>query len=134
MVQHMQIDKVTDHINKRKIKITWSSQQTQKNIGQNMFCHYKNLNKLGIEGTRAVLCLVAQLCQTLCNHVDLSQLGSSVHPRNSPGKNTGEGCHSLLLEGTCINIIKIYLLYMTKAQLTLCSMKENGKPFVQEQE
>ena len=39
--------------------------------------------------------LVAQSCLTLCNSMDSSPPGSSVH-RDSPGKNTGEGCHSLL--------------------------------------
>ena len=39
------------------------------------------------------LCLVAQLCPILCDPVDLP--GSSV-PGDSPGKNTGVGCHSLL--------------------------------------
>ena len=42
-----------------------------------------------------VLCLVTQLCLTLCNPMDCSLLGSSVHG-NSPGKNTGVGCHALL--------------------------------------
>ena len=40
-------------------------------------------------------CLVAQLCPTLCNPVDCSPPGSSVHG-DSPGKNTGVGCHALL--------------------------------------
>ena len=40
------------------------------------------------------LCLVTQLCPTLCNHMDCSPPGSSVHG-NSPGKNTGVGCHGL---------------------------------------
>ena len=40
-------------------------------------------------------CLVAQLCLTLCDSVDCSLPGSSVHG-DSPGKNTGVGCHSLL--------------------------------------
>ena len=35
-----------------------------------------------------VLCLVAQLCPTLCNSMDCSTPGSSVHG-DSPGKNTG---------------------------------------------
>ena len=34
-------------------------------------------------------------CLTLCDPVDCSLLGSSVHG-NSPGKNTGVGCHALL--------------------------------------
>ena len=40
--------------------------------------------------------LVAQLCLTLCDPVDCSLPGSSVHGMNSPGQNTGVGCHSLL--------------------------------------
>ena len=36
-----------------------------------------------------------QLCPTLCNPMDYSPLGFSVHG-NSPGKNTGVGCHALL--------------------------------------
>ena len=45
----------------------------------------------------AMLCLVAQLCPTLCNPMDCSTPGSSVHA-DSPGKNTGVGCHALLQE------------------------------------
>ena len=40
-------------------------------------------------------CLVAQLCLTLCNPMEYSLPGSSVHG-DSPGKNTGVGCHALL--------------------------------------
>ena len=36
-----------------------------------------------------------QLCLTLCNPMDCSLSGSSVH-LNSPGQNTGVGCHALL--------------------------------------
>ena len=36
-----------------------------------------------------------QLCTTVCTPVDYSPLGSSVHG-DSPGKNTGVGCHALL--------------------------------------
>ena len=43
----------------------------------------------------AVLCLVTQLCPTLCEPVDCSRPGSSVHG-DSPDKNTGVGCHALL--------------------------------------
>ena len=38
-----------------------------------------------------VLCLVAQSCPTLCNPVDCSPSGSSVHG-DTPGKNTRVGC------------------------------------------
>ena len=43
------------------------------------------------------LCLAAkshQLCPTLCDPIDGSPPGS--HPWDSPGKNTGVGCHFLL--------------------------------------
>ena len=42
-----------------------------------------------------VLCLVAQACWALCDPVDCSPPGFSVHG-NSPGKNSGVGCHALL--------------------------------------
>ena len=38
---------------------------------------------------------VAQSCPALCNPMDCSVPGSSVHG-DSPAKNTGEGCHALL--------------------------------------
>ena len=39
--------------------------------------------------------LVAQLCPSLWDPIDCSPPGSSVH-RDSPGKNTGVGCHAFL--------------------------------------
>ena len=44
-----------------------------------------------------VLYLVAQLCLTLCNPVDCSPPGSSVHG-DSPCKHTGVSCYALLQE------------------------------------
>ena len=41
------------------------------------------------------VCLVAQSCLTLCDSMDCSPPGSSVHG-GSPGKNTGLGCYALL--------------------------------------
>ena len=43
---------------------------------------------------RAVLCFVTQLCPVLCDPIDCSPPASSVH-KDSPGKNTGVGCHAL---------------------------------------
>ena len=41
-----------------------------------------------------VLCLEAQSFPTLCDSIDCSPPGSSAQ-RDSPGKNTGVGCHAL---------------------------------------
>ena len=43
----------------------------------------------------AVLCLVNQSCLNLCDPMDCSPTGFSVHG-DSPGKNIGVGCHVLL--------------------------------------
>ena len=43
-----------------------------------------------------VCVLVTPSCPTLCDPMDLSPPGSSVHPWDSPVKNTGVGYHSLL--------------------------------------
>ena len=47
--------------------------------------------------TENVLCLVDQSCPTLCNPMDCSWPGSSVHG-DSPGKNIGVGHHAVLQE------------------------------------
>jgi len=49
------------------------------------------------EYSRVVKVKVIQLCLTLCNPMDCSPPGSSVHG-DSPDKNTGLGSHSLLQE------------------------------------
>ena len=41
------------------------------------------------------VCIVTQSCLSLCDPMDCSPPGSSVHG-DSPGKNTGVGCHVLL--------------------------------------
>ena len=45
--------------------------------------------------SRSPMCLVTQSCATLCDPTDCSPPGSSVHG-DSPGKDTGVGCHALL--------------------------------------
>ena len=42
-----------------------------------------------------LLCFVTQLCLNLCDSMYCSLPGSSV-PEDSPGKNTGVGCHAFL--------------------------------------
>ena len=48
-----------------------------------------------VDNECAVLYVVTQSCSTLCNLMDCSPSGSSVHG-GSPGKKTGVACHSLL--------------------------------------
>ena len=50
---------------------------------------------LGLAFLSAVLCLGTQSCPTLGDPMDCSPPGFSVHG-DSPGKNTGVGCHALL--------------------------------------
>ena len=65
--------------------------------------HYCNTSKWSclndyslVWSTRSVcVCLVAQLCLTLCDPMDCNPPGSSIHG-DSPGKNTGVGCHAFL--------------------------------------
>ena len=55
-----------------------------------------HLELIQIHGFKSCLCLVAQSCPALCN-MDWDPPGFFVH-RDSPGKNTGVGCHALLQE------------------------------------
>ena len=63
----------------------WHSQQSRNR------CHLLKSHKISIKCD--VLCLVTQLCLTLCKSMDCSPPGFSVHG-DSPGKNTGMGCHA----------------------------------------
>ena len=45
--------------------------------------------------TCPTVCLVAQSCLTLCDPMDCSPPGFSVRG-DSPGQNTGVGCHAIL--------------------------------------
>ena len=56
------------------------------------FYTYFNAVQLQWLGIALYLCVYAQSRPTLCNLMDCSPPGSSVH-RSSPGKNTGVGCH-----------------------------------------
>ena len=72
--------------------------------------------------------LLSQSCPTLCNPMDFSPPGSSVHG-DSPVKNTGVGCHSLLqgiLPSQGSNPSLLHLLHWQTGSLPLASP---GKPF-----
>ena len=66
-------------------------------LSKNYLCEHSNLQDFNIcmFCCCIVLCLVAQWCPTLCDPMGCSLPDSSVH-ENSPGKNTGVGCHALL--------------------------------------
>ena len=72
-----------------------------------------------------MLCYVcAQSCRTLCNPMDCSPAGSSVHGI-SPGKNTGVGCH-FQLQGVFLtqglNPRLLHLLHWQVDSLPLCHL------------
>ena len=58
------------------------------------YCNYL-LWRVDFSVTCTVLCLVTQSHLMLCDPMDCDSPGSSVHG-DSPGKNTGVGCHALL--------------------------------------
>jgi len=63
-------------------------------FGTESLCYTAKIN-ITNQQCCAVLSLVAQLCPTLCDPMDWSPPGSSVNG-DSPGKNTGVGCHVCL--------------------------------------
>ena len=104
-------------------------------------CKQQVINKMHIDcltiqfnANYFVLCFVhvaksLQLCPTLCDPVDCSPRGSSVHGIY-PGKNTGVGCHSLL-QGVFptqgLNSPLLCLLHWQAASLTPA---RPGKPML----
>ena len=71
------------------------------------------------------LCSVTKLCPTLCDSMNYSPPGSSVHG-DSPGKNTGVGCH-FLLQGICLTQrSNLYLLHWQADSLPPSHL---GSPF-----
>ena len=62
------------------------------------FCSMSFFLSFRVQSTSYIQCVYAKLlhmCLTLCNPMGYSRPGSSVHG-DSPGKNTGVGCHALL--------------------------------------
>ena len=53
-------------------------------------CHWRQYG-----WTLRILCFVAQFCLTLCEAMDYSLPGYPING-DSPGKNTGVGCHVFL--------------------------------------
>ena len=69
-----------------------------------------------------LLCLVTQSCLTLCDPMDCSLPGSSVHG-DSPGKNTGVGC-----ELGCLWRSGLGRKLFSRGQFYLSSDSMVGKP------
>ena len=70
-----------------------------------------------------------QLCPTLCNPMDYSPLGSSVHG-DSPGKNTGVGCHALLQGILLTQGLNPHPLSLLHWQACSLPVAPPGKPFI----
>ena len=75
----------------------------------------------------AVLCLVAQSCSTLCNPLDSSQLGSSVH-RDSPGKNIGVSWVGNMggSRRVCVCVCVCVYKYIIMADLWFCTGNQHN--------
>ena len=66
----------------------------------------------------AVLCIVAQSCPALCDLMDCSPPGTSVHG-DSPGQNTGVDCHALLQGILPTQGLTVILSYASKVMLNI---------------
>ena len=73
------------------------------------------------------VCLVIQSYSTLCDTIDYSPRGSSVHV-DSPDKNTGVGCHALLQEVFPTQGSNPYLLCLLHWQVSSLSLAPPWKP------
>ena len=76
----------------------------------------------------AMLSLVVLLCPALCDPMDCSPPGSSVHG-DSPGKNTGVGCHVLLQRIFPTQGLKPGLL---RCRQILYHLSHQGSPWILE--
>ena len=68
-----------------------------------------------------------QLCPILCNPIDCSPPGSSVHG-DSPGENTGVGCHALLQGIFPTQGSKLWVLYLLYWQVGSLPLGPPEKP------
>ena len=74
-------------------------------------------------------CVLAQLCPTLCDPMDCSPPGSSVH-EDFPDKNTGGGCHFLLQGFFSTQGLKLYLLRFLHWQADSLPLSYPGSPLL----
>ena len=76
-----------------------------------------------------VLCLVAQLCPTLCEPMDCS-LPSSSENGDSPSKHTRVGCHAFLQEIFPTQGSNLGLLHLLHWQVGSLLLATPGKPLL----
>ena len=79
--------------------------------------------------TRCLHAKSLQSCPTLCSPVDLSSAGFSVHG-DSPGKNTGVGCHALLQGIFLIQGLNRSLWCLLPCQVGSLPLAPSGKPIL----
>ena len=72
----------------RREKLKQDMRKLLKGLNSFMSCMWEWFHKC------VCVCVCAQSCPTLCNPMDCNPPGSSVHG-DSPGQNTGMGCHDL---------------------------------------
>ena len=71
---------------------------------------------------------VTQSCLTICDCMDCSLPGSSVHG-DFPGKNTGVGCHALLQQIFLTQELNPHVLHLLHWQVGSLPRASPGKPF-----
>ena len=95
MIDSVNICRMNEWMNGLVVDLMWVLRDRKEKKGARNCSQMSDFSKRFL----ALLCLVAQSCPTLCNPMDCSPPGTSVHGA-SPGKNDGEGCHALL-QGVC---------------------------------
>ena len=73
----------------------WSKLNTMQKLILRMDRVENLIFQSDVDSYRFCCCCVVQLCPTLCDPMNCSPPGSSVHG-DSPGKNTRAGCHAFL--------------------------------------
>ena len=84
------------HAARQKMKQNWKMVylgRWKRETGLKLFFH--TASTWGGKMMTQVLCLVAQSCPSLCDPMDCSPTGTSVHG-DSPSHSTGVGCHAFL--------------------------------------
>ena len=95
----LQIKQITNicYLFLHTLQITTHISESGYLLTENRFLPFSLMFKVWVHFCTQALCvcLVAQSCPTLCDPMDCTLPGSSVHG-DSPAKNTGVGCHAFL--------------------------------------